>query len=61
MAKVQPAKGGRGRIGGLRAAARDAGVSWGTARRRRRAKLGQNIESGPISDPVASSQPKRAT
>jgi ParB-like nuclease family protein len=55
VANVKAAKGGRGRKGGLREAARDAGIPRATARRRA-GKLGHNIESGPVSAPAAEPQ-----
>jgi ParB-like nuclease domain len=50
MALIKPAKGGRGRKGGIRAAAREAGISHVTALRRRKAnKVVQNSEPVPVS------------
>jgi hypothetical protein len=48
LAEVEPAVGGRGHKGGLREAARRAGISEPTARRR---KLRQNDSSDAVSDP----------
>lgn len=45
LANVEPAKGGRGKKGGLRDAARKAGMSKDTARRR---KVAQNTENAPV-------------
>jgi hypothetical protein len=50
LQNVEPAKGGRGRKGGLRDAARQAGMSHTTAQRRKEDKLAQNNENGPVSD-----------
>jgi hypothetical protein len=47
MTEVEPAKGGRGKKGGVRNAARNAGIPRTTARRR---KVGHNAQSGPVSN-----------
>lgn len=52
---VEPAKGGRGKKGGLREAARSAGISETTARRR--GKVRQNVPSGAVSAPPAEPAP----
>jgi hypothetical protein len=60
MKDVAPAKGGRGQKGGLREAARQAGINETTARRRV-GKLRQNIESDAVSTKPKSAKgkPKR--
>lgn len=52
MESVEPAKAGRGKKGGIREAAREAGISKSTAHRRQHEtdKLSQNPSSGTISD-----------
>jgi hypothetical protein len=48
LAAVEPCKGGRGKAGGVRAAARELGISSRTARRRRW-KTGANLKGAPLS------------
>jgi hypothetical protein len=53
MAEVEPAKGGRGKKGGRREAARKEGISEPTARRRAAPKLRRTQQSDAVSAPEA--------
>lgn len=53
MAGVEPAKGGRGKKGGIREAARRAGVPKSTAHdRKQETKLSENLYSRTVSPPA---------
>ncbi len=55
MQGVEPAKGGRGKKGGVSEAARKVGIPETTARRRRPSKPRHNTENGEVSPPPKTS------